>query len=436
MKRKDIAQYGRPRAKGFVRVFRENAHGSPRIRVQWREPDRTIESFPDTRAGIAEAKAFARGTHDRLSDPGQPTKSFEVVTVRELFNRYYSAHDVDWRDKTKTNKRSRWKKWEAFIGYDTVASEVRRDHMDEFKKALIQRKHSINQVRAHLELVASVFRWGVETDGCLAPNRVATYRVKFSRDARRQVVVMGEYSREEREKIAAALDPRNTKEWRAWALNVLFAYCGPRQTAARHLEWRDIELTSTTGRIHWRPELDKMGTDRYQPMPPQVVDAFWVAYGWRLRDEYPGKYVFYGAQRKTRGFALARKSRRAKSQESLAGVDVDEKPYTYSALNLALRKAEERAGILHRDYRATHGHRRGVAGDIHAITGSEKKAADYIGDRSIDVVRDSYLLTREEELQRTAALISGPEVQRTATGIAATLSAASTPTIEGDKSGE
>lgn len=415
-KRKDIAEYGRARARGHVRVFKDVAHGNTVVRVQWREPGRKVATYEDTRQGIAEAKAFARGTHDRLLTPAQPAApTLEVLTVRDLFNRYFAAHEVDWRDKTKTNKRARWKKWEAFIVHDTLAHKVPREKMDEFKKVLLGRKHSANQVRAHLELVASVFRWAVETAGILEPTRIATYKIKFSRDAKRQVVEMGEYTRAEREQIIAALDPRNAKEWRAWALNTLFAYCAPRQNAARHLEWDDIALEQDAGRIHWRADLDKMGTDRWQPMPSQVVAAFWVAYGWRNYDEYPGRYVFYGVQRRTRGFNLRRKPRRSRKEESIAGRDVREAPYTYSALNRALRKAETRAGILHRDYRATHGHRRGVAGDIHEITGSEKKAAAYIGDKSIEVVRDHYLLEREQDLKRSGALISGEQVQRTAT---------------------
>jgi integrase len=378
-RRKVIDTVGRPRAAGYVRVFREPVRDVSMIRVQWNERGgvRTA-SYPDTRQGIAEAKAYARGVYDRLiSAKGGPV--FEPLSMRGVWIKYRNRKNSVWRDKTGQTAEVRWRKWERFIGDRTIAASVKRDRLDEFKVEMLRLRHAPNQVLAHLNLVTAVYRWAVDED-LIPPTKVASYKPEFSKEQMAGREQMAEYSREERDALIAALDPRKLNQWRAWALTTLFAFCGPRQNAARHLEWRDIDFDNQL--ITFRAELDKRGNERRQPMPAPVVDAFWVCYGWAIADKYDGPFVFYGAQVKTR-----------------------ERPYTYQGLNQMMRVAEDRAGITHIKYRSTHGHRRGVAGDIHAQTGSEKTAANYIGDKSVDVVRDSYLLEREEELRKTARML-------------------------------
>ncbi len=129
-----------------------------------------------------------------------------------------------------------------------------------------------------------------------------------------------------------------------------------------------------------------MGGEREQPMPEPVRDALWVAYGWRCTQAYAGPFVFYGVQIRRRE----------------AG-----KPWTYQAFVAALHDAEARAGITAIKWRGAHGFRRGISGDIHAATGSSKKAADWIGDRSVKIVEKHYLLERAEEMRKTANLVGG-----------------------------
>jgi len=380
-KRKIIDTVGRPRAPGYVKVFREPVRDVSMIRVQWNDPKVRTASYPDTRQGIAEAKAFAKGVHDKLvNSRGGPV--FEPLLMREMWSKYRNRKNSAWRDKTGQTAELRWNKWEKFIGDRTSASAVRRDKLDEFKVEMLKLKHAPNQVLAHLNLVTAVYRWAVDDD-LIPPTKVASYRPEFSKEQLAGAEQMSEYSRAERDALVAALDPRKAKEWRAWALVTLFAFCGPRQNAARHLEWRDIDLDA--GTILFRAELDKRGNERKQPMPAPVVDAFWVCYGWALAEDYAGPFVFFGAQEKTK-----------------------DRPYTYQGLNQAMRIAEDRAGITHVKYRSTHGHRRGIAGDIHAATGSEKTAANWIGDKDITVVRDHYLLEREAELRKTADMLEKP----------------------------
>jgi hypothetical protein len=201
---------------------------------------------------------------------------------------------------------------------------------------------------------------------------------------------MAEYSPTEREQILAQLDPRDSRQWRAWALTVLFRYCGPRQNAARHLTLDDIDLEASA--IAWRPELDKTGEARVQPMPASVREAFLIALGWAQHDGYTGPWVFYSPTRRIR--------------------TDDAAPYTYQAYNQALRTAEDRAGVVHKKYRAAHGYRRGVATDIHAMTGSTRAAADWIGDKSVKIVDKHYVQTRDEEMRKYAQLVEGGMARR------------------------
>lgn len=382
--RKGIETFGRRGQRAYVRVFTETAHRRPVVRVRWSEAGGTkTVTFEHTRKGIAEAKAYGAGVHDRLTE--RRAELVAPVTVQELYEKYVTAKVDSWRVRTLENKNARWRKFILFAGKATLAAHITRETLDGFKRAMVANGHSVNQVAAHIECVTAVFRWGVERD-LIPPTKVATYRAEFSKDAKRQVQEMGEYSRAERDQLIAALNPKDSRQWRAWALTVLLAYCGPRIRAALHLEWRDIDLEGW--RIHWRPELDKMGEDRWQPMPEPVRDVFWVALGWAQRDGYDGVFVFYAPAAKRRA----------------AG-----EPYTYQAYNYALREAETRAGIAHMKYRAAHGHRRGIAGDIYAVTRSTKDAANWIGDKSIRVVDEKYLLEREEELRRLAAIAAAPE---------------------------
>lgn len=390
--RKEIETHGRKRKPGYVRVFRETIGSRSLVRVQWTEigkPGLTTESFDDSRKGLAEAKAFAEGVHDRLTAK-LPLVSYEALTLRGLWDRYVAAHVNAWRAKTLESATNRWQKMELMLGRNTLCTAVTPERLDTVVTDLLntltsqRRVRSANQVRSMVALLTAAFRWAEVERQLLPPSLVSNYRVKLSKDAARQVVETEEYREEDRLKVLAELDPRDSRQWRAWALTVLFAYCGPRQTAARSLEWRDIDLQA--GTIRWRPELDKMGSERTQPMPSPVLEAFWVAYGWRLSQGYTGRFVFYGVQQR-------RQDRDA--------------PYTYQAYIYQLHEAETRAKVAPILYRGAHGFRRGIAGDVHEATGSMRTAADWIGDKSVKVVDRHYVKTRADALKRTADLVGG-----------------------------
>lgn len=373
--------YGKKGKRDYVRVVREAAGGRSVIRVLWKDASgRKVEGFEDSRNGLREAKAFADALHEQLKAPVAAT-TYAPLSLREVFGRYLTAKQDAWRPRTYALECDRWRKFEFYANRETPAQTVTRETLDGYKRAMLEQGRAPNQVARNVECVKRVFRWAVDRD-LIPPTKLTSYRVEFSKDAKLAAPVMAEFKSAERDRLIASLDPRKALEWRPWALITLIGFCGPRQNAARHLTWADVDLER--GEVIWRPETDKMGNGRIQPLPAPVLDALFVCYGWRQSDGYTGRFVFYGAQDRTRA---------------------QDKPWTYQAFVAALHNAESKAGITAVKWRGAHGFRRGIAGDVLSRTGSEKRAAEWIGDRDLDVVKRSYLLDRPEELAKTATLL-------------------------------
>lgn len=303
------------------------------VAVRWPDPEnpRRYESWPDTPAGRAEAKAFAEGVYDRLTRlaAGQPVgPTYQPLTLREVWTAYLTAED-HLRPATERNYAERWRKFELFAGGRTLATDISRETLDQFRKAMRGNGHKTNQVRGTVAVVKRVIAWAVDRD-LLPPSKVTAYRFKTPRDERTEPVAA--YTLAEAEAILAELDPRDPRQWRAYVATALFAFSGGRQRAARHLEWTDVDFVGR--RLHWRPELDKMGKDRWQPIPAALIDALWVAYGWRTAYGYAGAFILFRPAmahlvydaRRSRWHESARRAARAGA--------VEDRPWTYSAYNL------------------------------------------------------------------------------------------------------
>lgn len=406
--RKELGSFGRKRKADYVRWVRDVKNKRSGIFVLWNEGGRRAESFDDTRKGLAEAKAYAEGVHERL----QMRRPLEMppITLRALYEAHVTAKASEWSYNTLRLSNWRWGKLELFARPLMPAQSITRETLDKLKVALLENQ-SPNQVRLAIKAITSVFRWGVDRD-LIPPTKVTNYRAGFSKAVLRTGPKMAEFSETERTSILSQLDPRDARQWRAWVLTVLLGYCGPRVTATRELTIDDIRLDLPKmvkgeivfgGAIHWREETDKMSHDRWQPMPTPVAEALWIAVGWRQATGYEGSYVFFRPAKGMRdlangGYVTARTRKRAHAAE--------DKPYAYSSYLDQLSKACKRANVKRALYQGAHAFRRGAAGHVHAKTGSEKMAADWIGDKSIKVVRDHYLLTREEELRKTASLMA------------------------------
>jgi integrase len=379
MPRKIIAEYGSHGRS--VRVFVETFSDKRRqdlVRCFWREAGkRRMESMPFSRENVRTVKAFAQGVSLRLALPGVEKRV--RLRMHELGERFVEAHPVGevWRKKTLTTWRNRWKVWTAFATPERFIDSVTMETLDQFRTALREQKYAVNQIANHVQMVKSVYLFARER-GYVGENAIAGYRMKLSRDARRLEVP--EWTPEECAKILAQLDPEDARQWRARVAIMLDAVLGTRSNALLNLRWDDVDLTRRV--VRWRPELDKLARDREQPLPDDAVRAFAIAQGWRERTKSKSPFVLPAVKKSRSG------------------------PYTYQALNNQLRLAAKAAGIRWVKYRAMHGFRRMVVGNVLALTGNLTRAGQWIGDTDARTLSRSYVRERPEEMRDVAAMVA------------------------------
>jgi len=364
-----------------VRVFTESMPSeSELVRVQWREGGRRrTESWQKSADNVRRAKLYAAGVHERLQGAGLVKR--ERLSLRTLFERYLLARESGWRAATGRSERVRWKMVENILGAGTAIELVSHETLDELRAIL--RRHLAkgkrpmvpNQIAAYLSLVKRVYRFGAERR-YLTPNPIADYAIRMSKDERRDPVA--EYTPAEFQRILEQLNYRHSRFWRPWVAIVLGGLLGPRQRALMQLRVEDVDLVARV--VRWRAETDKLGRARVQPLPREAVFALRIAAAWRRRSGYRGPWILFAVQ-----------GRRA------------EKPWTYQALQHALHEATRKAGIERKPFRAMHGLRRMAAKNAYLLTKSIKAAGDWIGDKDMRVLQNSYFRERAGELEPLAA---------------------------------
>jgi len=362
-----------------VRVFVETFSDRRRqelVRVEWREHgQRKLESLPNSRVNQAKAKAFAEGVAERLSLKAAPVAR---LTLHELGERYFLAHPTPetWRPKTRATALSRWKVIATTLTPTRVIDTITPDAVDMLRERMRTLEYAVNQIANHVQMLKAVMRFARQRK-YIAENPIADYQMRLSRDQRRLEVP--EWTADECRKILAELSPKHGRQWRAHVAIVLDAVLGGRSNALLNLEWRDVDLEART--LRWRPELDKLGKDRVQPLPRDAVRALRIARVWRARIGYSGPYVLPGAR----------------------GPNKLTNPYRYQSLNYTLREAAGRAGVKWIDYRAMHGFRRMVVGNVLAMTGNLMRAGRWIGDVDARTLSRSYVRERPEEMRDVAS---------------------------------
>ncbi len=379
--RKRIAEYGTHgrSVRVFVETFADRSRETL-VRAQWREAGKLrTESLPDSRENRAKVKDFGSGVAERLALKGPAIA--KRLTMLELGERYLLAHPVPetWRPKTLTTFKARWKVWLTFATPERLIDTVTPETLDEFRAAMRGMEYAVNQIANHVQMVKSVYKFA-RARKYLSENAIADYAMKLSRDQRRLKVP--EWTADECERILAELSPRHGRQWRAYVAIVLDALLGTRSNALLNLEWRDVDLSART--IHWRPELDKIGKDRIQPLPRDAVRALRIAKVWRGRIRYNGPYVLPGAR----------------------GADKHTHPYRYQSLQWSLKEAAKRAGVTWIDYRAMHGFRRFVLNNVLAMTGNLMRAGQWIGDTDARTLSRSYVRERAEDMRDVASGLS------------------------------
>ena len=373
MTRKHLGRFGmRPHS---VTVFTEQTPTARYTRVQWRVKGKLVtRSYPDAPEGRREAKAFAETLAVALRSPPKPPP----ITLEGLWARYMDAEWEALRPKTRINYARHWRRWALYAGITAKAELVTRETLDEFRKELRKIGIAISQIRKHVELVKRVYRFGVDRE-LVPPTRILDYQVKAAKEEKRQETA--EYRSADALKIIGALNPKSSRQWRAWAFCVIAHYTGGRTNAILHLQWDDYDGDA----IRWRARWDKVGKERVQPVPRQVQLAFDVAVIWKQRAKDAQQWVFFSPKARTAG-----------------------RPIHYDTVRKMLLEAEQRAGVAHVHMNAMHRFRRGVVGDVVDATGGDVRLAmAWIGDGIREA--EKYMKDRGDRLKGVADLLSGPD---------------------------
>jgi integrase len=147
--------------------------------------------------------------------------------------------------------------------------------------------------------------------------------------------------------------------------------------------------------VRWRPEFDKLGRDRVQPLTEAARDALFVALGWSMVMAKQGqanidRWVFPSAQ-------SAQKS----------GSDGT---YTKKSFSSMLVAAETRAGIPHIPYRGAHSLRRMSMGNALAVSRNIVDAMWWIGDTDLRQAK-KYATERDGRMGDMATMLGEREGQ-------------------------
>lgn len=361
-----------------------------RVEVLYRDVDgvRRKRIFTNDEQGREEAVAWAdtfKVEREQMRRAGEKPKS---VTTRELWTAYLNSPAwTNLRPASQVSYRTRWVKWEEYIRRDSEASKVKATEIDEFIVRASKSGMVLNQVRQVFNVARTVYKWG-QTRDLLLGTVFAVYRWRQPRDA--QPMKPDEYGEAEWLKLIAKTEPQHPKRWRLNVLLLLAHSTGQRMNAVRHLRWQDI----ADGEIRWPSQWQKQGKELVRPLTWDAVAALETARYWR----------------KVGGSARVRRDRKAASRPAaLASTDWvlfaehrKSKPVSYSSMHHALGLLESAAKVAHRDYRAFHGLRRKVVGDLSERLGDRMDGLEYVGDTDPKMLK-SYDRREGERMKKAAA---------------------------------
>jgi integrase len=410
VKRRTLATYGRRGDRVRVLVDKREQ----RVEVHYRDrsgiPHKRV--FPLTKEGQAEAIVWAESYHTERDRLEAARTAPPATTLRQLWRTYTEspAYRKDLRDATRIAYTERFGLWMAFLGEEFVAADTTLHDVDRFivrMETVLTRRgkpKSTNQVRMLLQVVRTVYNWG-QSRKLLATNELALFRWKTPKDA--VVLEPDEYSDTEYRAILAELSPQHAKRWRGNVATILGGASGQRAAAIRHLRWSDVDLEK--GVIVWPKQYQKQGKELERPITSDIRAALFTALYWRER--VAGGRVRSRAERRKSGA----------TPEALASADWvlfaehdRSKPVSYQTLHAQLVGAEARAGVPHRDYRATHGWRRMVVGEIGEATGDIMRGLEYVGDRDLKQ-KKSYDRRLQKRVNEAAEVLSKVSLNRPST---------------------
>lgn len=374
----------------LIRLFEESRDGVRRYVVQWGpKGNRQQESWPRTPAGKAEAEAFFKAFE---AEAGEPDEKPAPLSHRALWTAYQAAEWEHLRPNTRRLYADAWRTWEQFVRPDAIAQDVTIQQIHEFRRALDARGLATATVQDCIRNVRIVFNWG-ERNEVLERNRWHLFVYKVAKEKRTKQ--RAEFSAEEFLRIWRALDPEKRGQWRPWVAVGLLGIYGNRQNEILNLRWSWIDGDTVT----IDPAVVKTGDEGTLTLFPLTRGILDVARRWRETEGYAGDLVLFPGQ--------TTKQRRGNSTK--------QDHYTIQSLTDAIHRAEERSGVETIRWRAGHGFRRGLVGDLIEATGDPTLALQAIGDRDLKMLKH-YNSKRQGRVdaaiqQRAGKLESATEVQ-------------------------
>lgn len=341
---------------GMIRLFEFNLPGLKREKrwvVQWgRGQARRQESFTVK----AEAEAFFKAFEAEASKPdAAPVK----LTNRQLWTEYQTVEWEHLRPNTRRLYADAWRTWEQFAREDAIAEDTTLNTIAEFRKELDARGLRTATVKGCIRAVRVVFNFGERTER-LARNRWHLFVYKVSKEKRTKP--RAEYTAAEFLAIWRALDPEKAGQWRAWVAVGLLGIYGNRQNEILNLRWDWIVGDAVTV----PSEYVKTGEEGALTLFPLTRGILDVARRWAAKDGRQGPYVLY---------------------PGTGGHPTQQAHYSIQSLTDAIHRTEARAKVETVKWRAGHGFRRGLVGDLIDATGDPTLALQAIGDRDIAMLR-------------------------------------------------
>ncbi len=381
MSRKRIATYGKRGA--LVRVDDVRAAGVRRYIVQWgSKAARQQESFPGTPAGRQEAIAFAEGYEAESRRP-KAAEPAPALTTGALWGLFVEATWPHIRPRSQALYAENWKRWVAYFGRERLAGSMMVTDANGFRISLESAGLATRTIKAAIDAVRMVYNFAERAE-LIERNRWHQFRFRVAKE--RRTKPRAEYTEAEFLTLWRQFDPTSRTQWRAWVTLGLLGIYGQRQTATLHLQ-DPADVDEVEGVIVFRAEWDKTGEERVLPLLPITREILAVARAWRERIGYTGPWLIPSARAANQG-----------------------ETYTIQSFWSALGNAETRAGIDKIRFRAGHGFRRGLVGDLLADGADIELALKAIGDSDIRMSKH-YAVKRNERIEKAlstrAARIEG-----------------------------
>ncbi len=414
--RGDMAKAVEDRSEQRVVVYYRDGANEPRRRT-----------YPLTPAGRAEAKAFVIGWHEEKKRQARPAVAADAppVLTHELWTQFSASELAHLRGATILSYRYHWRRWESFIGRETPAGTVTVADCSRFRAAAQSADASLNQARQTLQIVRGIYRWAVGAQ-LLVDRGVLAFRWKRGKDDPRSLEP-AEYSASEYGRLLGALDRDDARQWRAWVFLMIAGHHGQRARAVLHLRWQDIDLER--GVIVWPGKYQKQGVDLVQPLLWESISALRTAQLWR---DTAATYRVRAHHKST----TAGPDRLATADWILFAERDKARAMSYTSLHYHLIHGERRAKVKHLDYRAAHGFRRMVVGEVGERSGDRMLGLEYVGDRDPKMLA-SYDRRRQNRIDGASSFVesvritSGQDENANADGKASALNEANPITDKG-----